>query len=60
LGFANLVLWIGNIWFVLKETSWYKTRKQLQQQQQNFTNNPISASNINIQASAQYNQNNRI
>jgi len=60
LGFANLVLWIGNIWFVLKETSWYKTRKQLQQQQQNFTNNPISASNVNIQASAQYNQNNRI
>lgn len=56
LGFANLVLWVGNIWFVLKETSWYKTRKQLQQQQQNFTNNPISASNINIQESA-YNQN---
>jgi len=50
LGFANLVLWVGNIWFVLKETSWYKTRKQLQQQQQNITNNPISASNINIQA----------
>lgn len=56
LGFANLVLWVGNVWFVLKETSWYKTRKQLQQQQQNFTNNPISASNINIQESA-YNQN---
>ncbi|KAK7916579.1 hypothetical protein WMY93_012340 [Mugilogobius chulae] len=24
-GFVNLVLWAGNIWFVFKETGWYKT-----------------------------------
>ncbi|XP_056156716.1 synaptoporin b [Lampris incognitus] len=24
-GFANLILWAGNIWFVFKETGWYKT-----------------------------------
>lgn len=43
IGFCNLILWSGNIWFVLKETTWYKTRKALEQQQQNITNNPISA-----------------
>ncbi|XP_037534639.1 synaptoporin b [Nematolebias whitei] len=25
LGFVNVVLWSGNIWFVFKETGWYKT-----------------------------------
>lgn len=50
IGFCNLILWSGNIWFVLKETTWYKTRKTLQQQQQNITNNPISSSNSNAQA----------
>lgn len=45
IGFCNLILWSGNIWFVLKETTWYKTRKTLQQQQQNITNNPISSGN---------------
>ncbi|KAM3877718.1 synaptoporin b [Diretmus argenteus] len=24
-GFINLILWTGNIWFVVKETGWYKT-----------------------------------
>ncbi|XP_058488015.1 synaptoporin b [Solea solea] len=24
-GFVNVVLWFGNIWFVFKETGWYKT-----------------------------------
>uniref|UniRef100_A0A8C5HJF6 Synaptoporin-like n=1 Tax=Gouania willdenowi TaxID=441366 RepID=A0A8C5HJF6_GOUWI len=24
-GFVNLMLWVGNIWFVYKETGWYKT-----------------------------------
>ncbi|XP_015256490.1 PREDICTED: synaptoporin-like [Cyprinodon variegatus] len=24
-GFVNVVLWSGNIWFVFKETGWYKT-----------------------------------
>ncbi|XP_029358688.1 synaptoporin-like [Echeneis naucrates] len=24
-GFVNVTLWIGNIWFVFKETGWYKT-----------------------------------
>ncbi|XP_059924913.1 synaptoporin b [Gadus macrocephalus] len=24
-GFVNLTLWVGNIWFVYKETGWYKT-----------------------------------
>ncbi|XP_068567804.1 synaptoporin b [Cebidichthys violaceus] len=24
-GFVNVVLWVGNIWFVFKETGWYKT-----------------------------------
>uniref|UniRef100_A0A3Q0SKT9 Synaptoporin b n=1 Tax=Amphilophus citrinellus TaxID=61819 RepID=A0A3Q0SKT9_AMPCI len=24
-GFVNVVLWAGNIWFVFKETGWYKT-----------------------------------
>ncbi|KAM8914557.1 synaptoporin b [Spinachia spinachia] len=24
-GFVNVVLWTGNIWFVFKETGWYKT-----------------------------------
>uniref|UniRef100_A0A8C6V8I4 Synaptoporin n=1 Tax=Neogobius melanostomus TaxID=47308 RepID=A0A8C6V8I4_9GOBI len=24
-GFVNLVLWAGNIWFVFKETGWYKS-----------------------------------
>ncbi|XP_061907057.1 synaptoporin b [Entelurus aequoreus] len=23
-GFVNVVLWVGNIWFVFKETGWYK------------------------------------
>lgn len=45
IGFCNFILWSGNIWFVLKETTWYKTRKTLQQQQQNITNNPISSGN---------------
>lgn len=58
LGFGNLILWAGDCWFVLKETSWYKTRKQMQEHARNVTNNPISSSNINIQA--QYNPNNKI
>lgn len=45
-GFGNVILWGGNIWFVMKETAWYKTRAQLQQQQQqqasyNSNNNKI-------------------
>ncbi|XP_003973401.1 synaptoporin b [Takifugu rubripes] len=24
-GFVNVVLWVGNIWFIFKETGWYKT-----------------------------------
>ncbi|XP_041639691.1 synaptoporin [Cheilinus undulatus] len=24
-GFVNAILWVGNIWFVFKETGWYKT-----------------------------------
>ncbi|KAF7654543.1 hypothetical protein LDENG_00068450, partial [Lucifuga dentata] len=24
-GFVNVLLWVGNIWFVFKETGWYKT-----------------------------------
>ncbi|XP_031143292.2 synaptoporin [Sander lucioperca] len=24
-GFVNVILWVGNIWFVFKETGWYKT-----------------------------------
>ncbi|XP_026204847.1 synaptoporin [Anabas testudineus] len=24
-GFVNVILWAGNIWFVFKETGWYKT-----------------------------------
>ncbi|KAM9814125.1 synaptoporin-like [Neosynchiropus ocellatus] len=24
-GFINVILWVGNIWFVFKETGWYKT-----------------------------------
>jgi hypothetical protein len=61
LGFGNLVLWIGDVWFVLKETSWYKTRQSLrqqQQQQQQMPNNPISPNDINI--SARYNPNDKI
>lgn len=58
LGFGNWILWSGDVWFVLKETGWYKARKQLQQQQQNVTNNPISPNDINI--TAHYNPNNRI
>lgn len=54
IGFCNLILWSGNIWFVLKETTWYKTRKTLQQQQQNITNNPISSSNSNQNVQAQF------
>lgn len=27
-GFANLALWVGNIWFVFKETGWYKTGRR--------------------------------
>lgn len=54
IGFCNLILWSGNIWFVLKETTWYKTRKQLQQQQQNITNNPISSNSNNNIAQAQF------
>lgn len=23
-GFINVLLWVGNIWFVFKETGWYK------------------------------------
>lgn len=54
IGFCNLILWAGNIWFVLKETTWYKTRQQLRQQQQNITNNPISASGSNANMQAQF------
>lgn len=54
IGFCNLILWAGNIWFVLKETTWYKTRQQLRQQQQNITNNPISASGSNSNMQAQF------
>jgi hypothetical protein len=59
LGFGNLVLWVGDVWFVLKETSWYKTRRQMQQQQQQqVTNNPISINDVNI--TARYNPNDKI
>jgi hypothetical protein len=61
LGFGNIVLWVGDVWFVLKETSWYKTRQSLrqqQQQQQQMPNNPISPNDINI--SARYNPNDKI
>jgi len=58
LGFGNWILWSGDVWFVLKETTWYKTRKEMQAQQQNQTNNPIGASDVNI--SAHYNPSNRI
>lgn len=27
-GFVNVVLWVGNIWFVFKETGWYKTGRR--------------------------------
>lgn len=27
-GFANVALWVGNIWFVFKETGWYKTGRR--------------------------------
>ena len=60
LGFGNLVLWAGDVWFVLKETSWYKTKQQLEQQQQNQTNNPISTNDINITAHYNPNSNNKI
>jgi len=29
-GFGNIILWGGNIWFVLKETAWYKAKNQQQ------------------------------
>lgn len=54
IGFCNLILWSGNIWFVLKETTWYKTRKAMQQQQQNITNNPISSNSTNNMAQAHF------
>lgn len=27
-GFVNVALWVGNIWFVFKETGWYKTGRR--------------------------------
>ncbi|CAF0721833.1 unnamed protein product [Brachionus calyciflorus] len=58
LGFGNLILWAGDVWFVLKETNWYKTREEMRQQGQNTTNNPISPNDISI--TAHYNPNNKI
>lgn len=58
LGFGNLILWVGDVWFVLKETTWYKTRMEMRQQSQNTTNNPISPNDINF--TARYDPNNKI
>jgi hypothetical protein len=44
------VLWSGNTWFVLKETAWYRTRKQIQEQARAQTTNPISTNDITISA----------
>jgi hypothetical protein len=68
IGFGNLVLWIGDVWFVLKETSWFKTRRNLRQAQSQQVNNPIqsTATNANpvsigdISISARYNPNDKI
>jgi hypothetical protein len=57
LGFGNIVLWVGNCWFVLKETTWYKTRKQIQEAARQQTSNPISTNDITI--SAHYDPNNK-
>lgn len=59
LGFGNLILWAGDVWFVLKETSWYKTRRQMQEAARNVTNNPISSS-AGGNITATYNPNNKI
>jgi hypothetical protein len=48
---------VGNTWFVLKETTWYKTRKQIQEAARQQTANPISPNDITI--SAHYDPNNR-
>lgn len=58
IGFGNIILWCGDVWFVFKETAWYRTRQEVQRQAQNVTNNPISPNDVNITAS--YNPNNRI
>ncbi|RNA23804.1 synaptoporin [Brachionus plicatilis] len=58
LGFGNLIVWAGDIWFVLKETSWYKLRASMRQQSTAATNNPISPNEINI--TAHYNPNDKI
>ncbi|XP_038069580.1 synaptophysin-like [Patiria miniata] len=32
-GFLNFLVWLGNCWFVLKETVWFKNRQEQQQQE---------------------------
>lgn len=58
LGFGNLILWTGNVWFVFKETTWYKFRNQMSHQSTNISKNPISPNDINV--SAHYNQNDKL
>ncbi len=49
-GFLNFLLWLGCIWFVYKETKFFKSRtaqQQQQPQQNNFSN--ISVPNVQPQ-----------
>lgn len=33
-GFLNIILWIGSVWFIYKETKFFKSRAEQQQQEQ--------------------------
>ncbi|CAF3083409.1 unnamed protein product [Rotaria socialis] len=45
-GFLNFVLWVGSAWFVFKETKFFKSRTEQQQQQHSQDFPPTSFSNM--------------
>uniref|UniRef100_A0A3B5ATQ4 Synaptoporin-like n=1 Tax=Stegastes partitus TaxID=144197 RepID=A0A3B5ATQ4_9TELE len=66
-GFVNVVLWVGNIWFVFKETGWYKTgqryptrsasgKRSSEMRQQNSFNQSKGDFGAQVQRQASINQ----
>uniref|UniRef100_A0A3B4V8D8 Synaptoporin b n=1 Tax=Seriola dumerili TaxID=41447 RepID=A0A3B4V8D8_SERDU len=66
-GFVNVVLWVGNIWFVFKETGWYKTgqryptrsasgKRSSEMRQQNSFNQSKGGQQVHRQASLNQSQ----
>ena len=45
-GFLNFMIWFGSLWFVYKETKFFKSRTAQQQNQQQQQQQPTGQSNF--------------